>query len=119
MWRIYTTFGLIAASLSAYASIPAIVTYYVKDALVSSASSKSLVTIEEYIVLFALFLFIVARLYVTISLHEEKENAFIKALASYAQDREERVKESILSGAKNFVVKPFTPEKLEEVINKV
>ena len=94
MWRIYTTFGLIAASLSAYASIPAIVTYYVKDALVSSASSKSLVTIEEYIVLFALFLFIVARLYVTISLHEEKENAFIKALASYAQDREERVKES-------------------------
>ena len=94
MWRIYTTFGLVAASLCAYVSIPAIVTYYVKGALVSSASSKSLVTIEEYIVLFALFLFIVAKLYVTISLHEEKENAFIKALANYANDRESKVKES-------------------------
>lgn len=36
-----------------------------------------------------------------------------------AMGQEERVKESILSGAKNFVVKPFTPEKLEEVINKI
>ena len=36
-----------------------------------------------------------------------------------AMGQEERVKESILSGAKNFVVKPVTPEKLEEVINKI
>jgi hypothetical protein len=94
MWRIYTTFGLIAASLCAYASVPAIVTYYAKDALISAASSKSLVTIEEYIVLFALFLFIVARLYITITLHEAKENALINALANYAKEREEKVKES-------------------------
>jgi two-component system chemotaxis response regulator CheY len=42
-----------------------------------------------------------------------------KVIMVSAMGQEERVKESILSGAKNFVVKPFTPEKLEEVINKV
>ena len=94
MWRIYTAFGLVAAALCAYTSIPAIVTYYTKDVLISSASSKSLVTIEEYIILFALFLFILARLCVTVTLKEEKENAYIKALATYAEDRENKVKES-------------------------
>ena len=108
MWRIYTTFGLIAASLCAYVSIPAIVTYYTKNALISSANSKSLVTIEEYIVLLALFLFIVARLYITISLHEEKENAFIKALATYAKDREEKVKESSERHQETFASKQLS-----------
>ena len=42
-----------------------------------------------------------------------------KVIMVSAMGQEERVKESILSGAMNFVVKPFTPEKLEEVINKV
>lgn len=94
MWRIYTAFGLAAAALCAYASVPAIITYYVKDALISSANSKSLVSIEEYLLLLALFIFIVARLWVTSSLQEDKENELIKVLSDYAKDREEKVEES-------------------------
>lgn len=94
MWRIYTAFGLAASALCAYTSIPAIITYYVKDALISSANEKSLVSIEEYLLLLALFIFIVARLWVTSSLQEDKENQLIKVLSDYAKDREEKVEES-------------------------
>lgn len=36
-----------------------------------------------------------------------------------AMGQEERVKEAILSGAKNFIVKPFMADKLQEVIGKL
>ena len=95
MWRIYSAFGLCASMLCAYASIPAITTYYVNGALVSSSGYRSLVSIEEYLLLFTMFVFITARLCITIMAKEEKENEFIKALATYATEREEKVKESI------------------------
>ncbi len=93
-WRIYSTFGLIAASLTAYASIPALVTYYVNGEVINSPSVKSLASLEEYVLLFALFIFILARLCLTIFLKEETENELVKALGEYAKDREERVNES-------------------------
>lgn len=36
-----------------------------------------------------------------------------------AMGQEEWVKQAIIAGAKNFIVKPFTPEKLQEVLNKL
>ena len=108
MWRIYTVFGLVAASLCAYTSIPAIVTYCLKNVLVSSSSSKSLVSIEEYVILFALFLFITARLCVTIGLKEKRENAYIKAFAKYACDRENKVTESFERYQKMFASKQLS-----------
>lgn len=108
MWRIYTAFGLVAAALCAYTSIPAIITYSLKNVLISYASSKSLVSIEEYVLLFGLFLFITARLFITAALKEEKENDYIIALANYAKDREDKVKESTERHQKIFASKQLS-----------
>lgn len=94
MWRIYSAFGLVAATLAAYTSIPAIITYFVKGEIISSSGYKSLASIEEYIFLFAAFVFIVARLYLTTTLKEEKANELVEAFAATALERDARVNES-------------------------
>lgn len=95
MWRAYTTFGLMAAALSAYSSIPAIVTYYVKHTLIfAPAGVESGFSLEGCIVLLMIFIFTTARLSLTVTLSEEKESKLIKAMSEYAQMREERVDES-------------------------
>ncbi|MBR2972253.1 MAG: hypothetical protein IKC61_04935 [Clostridia bacterium] len=94
MWRLYTVFGLVAAALCAYTSIPGIIVYYAKDSLISSADKYSLVSIEEYLLLLALFIFISARLWITVSIREKKENELIKAFATYADERSQKVDES-------------------------
>jgi hypothetical protein len=94
MWRVYTAFGLVAASLTAYASIPGIIVYYVNGVTIGSANAKSLASLEEYLLLLALFIFIVSRLCLTALLKEEEENELVNALGQYAKDRDERVNES-------------------------
>ena len=42
-----------------------------------------------------------------------------KVVVVSAMGQEEWVKQSIIAGAKNFIVKPFTPDKLHEVLNKL
>ena len=42
-----------------------------------------------------------------------------KVVMVSAMGQEEWVKQSIIAGAKNFIVKPFTPDKLHEVLNKL
>ena len=94
MWRIYTAFGLVASALTAYVSIPAIITYFVRDKLVSSATGRSLVTIEEYMLLLALFIFITARLFIAMRLQEDTKNKFIESFKTYAHKREKEIAES-------------------------
>lgn len=94
-WRIYTAFGLAAATLTAYASVPAIVVYFANKVIVSSSGYKSLASIEEYLFLFAAFIFILSRLCLTIILKEEKENELVKALANIALAREAEVNEAL------------------------
>ena len=94
-WRIYTAFGLAAATLTAYASVPAIVVYFTNKVIVSSSGYKSLASIEEYLFLFAAFIFILSRLCLTITLKEEKENELVKALANMALAREAEVNEAL------------------------
>ena len=108
MWRIYTAFGLSAAVLTAYTSIPAIITYYVNGVTLSSFESKSLASLEEYLLLLALFIFIVSRLFLTVLLKEEKENELIKALGEYANDREEKVNESYARFQEMFAAKQLS-----------
>ena len=91
MWRIYTSFGLVAAALSAYTAIPSIITFFVNNEVISYASRLSLASIEESIFLLAMFIFITARLIVTIKLYENNENAFIKAFGEYAGEREREI----------------------------
>ena len=91
MWRIYTSFGLVAAALSAYTTIPSIITFFVNNEVISHANRLSLASIEESIFLLAMFIFITARLIVTIKLYENNENAFIKAFGEYAGEREREI----------------------------
>ena len=42
-----------------------------------------------------------------------------KVVMVSAMGQVEWVKQSIIAGAKNFIVKPFTPDKLHEVLNKL
>lgn len=46
-------------------------------------------------------------------------DASAKVVMVSAMGQEEWVRQSIVSGAKNFIVKPFTPEKLQEVLSKM
>ncbi len=95
MWRTYTAFGLIASALTAYSSIPAIVIYYTNGALIPEAvKGTSITSIEEYMVLLSLFIYILSRTLLTVSLREKKENALINAMAEYAQIKDSRVSES-------------------------
>ena len=94
MWRLYTAFGLVSAALTAYTSIPAIITYYARGKIISSANSDSLASLEEYVLLLALCIFIVARLCITANLKEEKDNELVKALSAAAREREQRISES-------------------------
>ena len=113
MWRIYTTFGLIAAILTAYTSIPAIITYYVNDVVVSSAGAtsagaKSLASIEEYLLLLALFIFIISRLCLTAMLREDKKNELLDALGNYAKEREREATESFERYQEAFAAKQLS-----------
>ena len=128
MWRIYTAFGLTAASVIAYTAIPAIITYYTNDVLISSSSLKSLASLEEYVILIALFIFIICRLCLTIILPEAKENSMIKMLGEYAQKREESATESYESYQEAFAAKQLSifdlyggeiPEEVEEMTEEI
>ena len=94
MWRIYTSFGLVAAALAAYTAIPAIITYLANDVLLSYVNRRSFTSLEESIFLLALFVFITARLFITAFLYENNENSFIRAFKEYATDREREIAES-------------------------
>ena len=108
MWRPYCVFGLIAASLTAYTSIPAIITYYVNKEIISSSGISSLASLEEYVLLFVLFIFILARLCLTISLPEEKENDLVKAFTNMATEREVEVNESFERHREIFAAKQLS-----------
>lgn len=64
-WRAYVTFGLIAASITAYSSIPTIIIHFAKGINVSNNIFESFLT-------FTLFLFIAARLSMIHALSEDK-----------------------------------------------
>ena len=114
-WRAYCAFGLISAALAGYASIPALITYYAKGVVLgASASGGSLVSVEEYMVTFALFIFILARLVITVSLTESKENKLVSAMAEYAEKREKEVEESFERHQEDFAAKQLSLFELYE-----
>ena len=109
MWRAYTAFGLMAAALTAYSSIPTIITYYASGRLIFAASSgASLSSVEECMATLMLFVFIVCRLVLTITLPEEKENKLVKAMGEYAERREDRVEESYARHQESFAAKQMS-----------
>ena len=80
-WRAYCVFGMIAAATCAYSSIPALILYFAKGQAISHS-------LEESLVVFSLFIFILARLILTVTLPEAEKNARIAALEAFASERE-------------------------------
>lgn len=83
-WRSYIAFGFIASLISAYSSIPALVVYFVKGEAVSNS-------IYENALMFTFFIFITARLLLTVKLTEDKECATVSALIRNAEARNELI----------------------------
>ena len=109
MWRPYCAFGLMAAALTAYSSIPALITYYANGVVLgASAYGNSLASVEEYMVTFALFIFILARLIITVSLTVSEENKLVTAMVSYAEKREKETEESFERHQEIFAAKQLT-----------
>lgn len=84
MWRGYTVFGLIAATLTAYASIPAIITYL-------SNGKRVTATVESAALLFAFSVFIFARMIMTALASPDRECPEMAALRKFAERREEEM----------------------------
>ncbi len=108
MWRSYVTFGLIGCMLTAYSSIPALVVYYAKGELISQVNEYSVASIEQYVLLLALFIYMLSRVILTISLKENKENKTIAAMTEYAQMRSARVEESFARHQEEFASKQLS-----------
>lgn len=84
-WNLYAAFGLAASALCLYSAIPALITYFVKGALVSASLEENLVTLS-------LFIFITTRLAVVAMLPENKENKGIAVLRTAAEERRREIK---------------------------
>lgn len=83
-WRQYIAFGFIAAAIAAYASIPAIIYYFAKGAVISNS-------IYEITLSLALFIFITARIFLASRLIEDKRSPFVSALAFASDTRDAAV----------------------------
>ncbi len=80
MWRQYIAFGFIASLLSAYASIPALIMYFVKGRIIG-------ISIYETILLFSFFVFSTFKLFLVGELVPEKGSKVVDSLIASAKER--------------------------------
>ena len=86
-WKGYITFGFVAALLSAYSSIPTLITYFAKSDFSSGRIFCISNNVYESALVFSLFIFITARLVITASLIEKKESPAVSAIIAFADKR--------------------------------
>jgi hypothetical protein len=79
-WRPYIAFGFIAATVSAYSSVPAIIIYFANGRAVSDS-------VYEIALSFALFIFITSRLLLTGNLIEDRVSETVSALEKASDAR--------------------------------
>ena len=84
-WRGYLAFGFIAALLSAYSSIPALIYYFIEGAEVS-------IGIYEMILSAAIFIFVTSRIFLTGELIEDVESPFAKIFSEASNLRTATIK---------------------------
>ena len=108
MWRVYSAFALATAALTAYTSIPAIITYYVKGYVIFGSQNEAFISLEEYMLTFALFIYVTAKLFLTITLKEECPNEFVNAITAYAAHRENEVADSLEQFEQDFAAKQLS-----------
>ena len=86
-WRGYISFGFVAALLTAYSSIPTLITYFAKSDFKDGEIFCLSNNIYESALTFSLFIFITARLILTSSLIERKESPAVSAIIAFAEKR--------------------------------
>ena len=69
-WRGYTVFGLIAAAVTLYSSVPSLAMYFVKGQIISNSLYESVLS-------FAIFVFISSRLLTSLKMAEDREDSFV------------------------------------------
>lgn len=84
LWKPYIIFGLIAASLSAYSSIPSIILYIARGELISLSITESILT-------FTLFIFSLSRVCLTKYLPDMEKCKAATLVTSHAESREEQL----------------------------
>ena len=80
MWRQYIAFGFIASLLSAYASIPALIMYFVKGRIIG-------ISIYETILLFSFFVFSTFKLFLVGELVPANSSKVVDSLIASAKER--------------------------------
>ncbi len=96
-WRPYVAFGLIAALLTAYSSVPSLIVYFAKGQIISNS-------IEENILTLTLFIFICARIFMVAALKESTESSAIIGMRTFAKRREGIIAESMNVHKEAFAV---------------
>ena len=79
-WRGYCAFGLAAMAANAYSAIPALILYFTKNHAIAAS-------LEEMLLSVALFIFIAARMLLTVSLPMADKNEKIALLENAAEER--------------------------------
>ncbi len=80
-WGLYVSFGFIASALTAYSSIPSLIYYFVKSAVISNSLYETALT-------FSLFIFITSRLLLTGKLTRLSPSPTATQMISFANSRE-------------------------------
>ena len=102
-WRPYIAFGFIAATVSAYCSIPSLIYYVVRGEITQNS-------VYELMLTFALFVFITSRILLTSKLIENRSSHTVLALATASDARTEEINPS----PKESDVIDITGEPIEE-----
>ena len=83
-WKLYVGFGFVSALLSAYSSIPTLITYFVKGKLMSDSLSGAVLTL-------ALLVYVVARLIQAAILHDNERCPTVTAVIEESKARAEAI----------------------------
>ena len=102
LWRPYFAFGSSAALLTAFASVPAFITYFATGRLLCHS-------IESVTLLFAMFIFIGAKLILAATAYEDSESPEMSVLREYAEARQ--------NALDNRTVEDGTQISIEELID--
>lgn len=80
-WNLYIIFGFITAILTAYSSIPTLITYFITGKTISNSIYESVLT-------FSIFLYATLKLLLTDKLIDKEPSAFVCELSAAAKARE-------------------------------
>ena len=85
-WKSYVTFGFIAATMTAYSSVPSVIVYFVNGEIISNSIFETALT-------FTLFIFILSRTVLALHLPEDNEDSLVTLIKKFSSQRSAELKE--------------------------